>query len=254
MTDQRLPFDGEGERLPRSDVVSPPNGLSGLRPIFPGARPRMSDLVYRELSESIRELRLVPGAALSEPAVAAWLEVSRAPVREAFTRLADQGLVTIVPQVGSRVAPISMSEVNDAVFIRCALEKSAFERAIGIDDLDLSALQEVVDSNREAAERRDADAFFQTDEELHQLVFAMAGVPRIWQVVRGAKIHLDRLRRMNLETALANPQIPAEHQQIVDAIRARDEVAGLRVIQRHSTRINDDTQSLRLDFPDYFVE
>jgi DNA-binding GntR family transcriptional regulator len=232
------------------------DGLAGLasgQPYSASARVRISDLVYAELSEAIRELRLTPGTPLSEPAVAASLQVSRAPVREAFTRLADQGLVTIVPQVGSRIAPISMAAVNDAVFIRSALEKSAFQQAIGFDDLDTTELQDLADRNRSASERGDMEEYFQTDEELHQLVFALAGVPQIWEVVRGGKVHLDRLRRLNLSGAIANPEIAAEHQLIVDAIAGRDEAAGLRVIHRHSTRIIDDTGKLRQEYPEYFI-
>ncbi|GAA1963948.1 GntR family transcriptional regulator [Microbacterium deminutum] len=217
------------------------------------ARTRISDLVYEELSEAIRSLRLPPGAPLSEPAVAAWLEVSRAPVREAFTRLADQKLITIAPQVGSRVAPISMSGVEDAVFIRNALEKSAFEQAITFDDLDTTELHSLVDRNREAAMRGDAEDFFESDEQLHQLVFALAGVPRMWQVVRGTKVQLDRLRRLNLSGALTNAEVLDEHQGIVDALDARDAIAGARMIHRHSHRILTDTTKLREEYPDFFV-
>jgi DNA-binding GntR family transcriptional regulator len=245
MTDQHPSAGENGSR--NGSLARTLDGLAGLTsapPYAGGARVRISDFVYNELSEAIRELRLPPGTPLSEPAVAASLQVSRAPVREAFTRLADQGLVTIVPQVGSQVAPISMAAVNDAVFIRSAL---------GFEDLDASGLQELADRNSEAAERGDLEDFIQTDEELHQLVFALAGVPQIWQVVRGAKVHLDRLRRLNLSAAIANPEVTAEHQMIVDAVAARDESAGLRVIHRHSHRIIADTGNLREEFPEYFI-
>jgi DNA-binding GntR family transcriptional regulator len=254
MTEQHQPAGDNGSR--NGSLARTLGGLGGLTSVQPftgGGRVRISDFVYSELSEAIRDLRLPPGTPLSEPAVAASLQVSRAPVREAFTRLADQGLVTIVPQVGSQVAPISMASVNDAVFIRSALEKSAFQQAIGFEDLDTAALQELVDRNRDAAAAGDQEAFIQTDEELHQLVFALAGVPQIWQVVRGAKVHLDRLRRLNLSAAIANPEIAAEHQLIVDAMTRHDEAGGLRVIHRHSTRIIDDTGKLRQEFPDYFI-
>lgn len=253
MTEQHTPAgDTAGRNGTRARTMDALEGLTSA-PYPGGARVRISDFVYSELSEAIRELRLPPGTPLSEPAVATSLNVSRAPVREAFTRLADQGLVTIIPQKGSQVAPISMAAVNDAVFIRSALEKSAFQQAIAFEDLDTAALQDLADRNRAASETGDLEAFFQTDEDLHQLVFALAGVPQIWQVVRGAKIHLDRLRRLNLSGAIANPEIAAEHQQIVDAITAHDESAGLRVIHRHSTRIIGDTGKLREEFPDYFI-
>ncbi len=123
------PAEENGARnLARARSMAALSDISSVSATSTRSRSRISDVVYDELSEAIRDLRLPPGAALSEPGVAASLGVSRAPVREAFTRLADQGLVTIRPQVGTTVAPISMVEVNDAVFIRSALEKSAFQQ------------------------------------------------------------------------------------------------------------------------------
>ncbi|MFV0428915.1 MAG: GntR family transcriptional regulator [Arachnia sp.] len=216
-------------------------------------RTRISDLVYEELSEAIRDLRLPPGTPLSEPAVATWLHVSRAPVREAFTRLADQQLITIVPQVGSQVAPISLSGVEEAVFIRYALERTAFERAVTLGEVSTETLQEAVDRNRRAALDQDAETFFDSDEQIHQLLFAVAGVEKTWHVVRSTKLQLDRLRRINLSAALVNAEVLEEHQEIVDALQARDAERGARVIHRHSHRILGDTSTTRTDHPEFFV-
>ncbi|QIG39429.1 GntR family transcriptional regulator [Microbacterium sp. 4R-513] len=232
------------------DSLEPSRGAPGYSA---DSRGRISDYVYEELGEAIRSLRLHPGATLSEPAVAAWLKVSRAPVREAFTRLADQRLITIVPQVGSKVAPISMRDVSDAVFVRSSLETGAFRQTIAAQDLDVTQLQAMVDRNREALERGDAEEFFDTDEQLHQLVFALAGVPHLWELVRGMKVHLDRLRRMSLSAAIHNAELPLEHQRIVDAIVDRDEAAGTAVIHLHSHRVLADTTSLQAEYPDYFA-
>ncbi|WP_169581987.1 GntR family transcriptional regulator [Microbacterium thalassium] len=231
--------------------------LAGLTPRNPlgstsSTRGRISDHVYDELREAIRDLRLEPGAPLSEPGVAAWLGVSRAPVREAFTRLADQRLIAIVPQVGSRVAPISMRNVADAVFIRSALEAEAFREAIRVSDLDTTRMQQAVDANRVAFERGDVAGSLASDEEIHQWVFRLAGVPHLWEVVQGLKVHLDRLRRLQLTMAMADPELPREHQQIHDALVARDEQAGVAVIHLHSHRAITDTERLRADFPAYF--
>ncbi len=222
-------------------------------PSPPPLRGRRSDWVYDELSEAIRSLRLPPGAALSEPAVAAWLQVSRAPAREAITRLADHGLVTVVPQVGTQVAPISMRAVKDAVFIRNALETNAFQDAIGKKDLETRELQSMVDRNRQAGLDKDPDAFFETDERLHQLVFALAGVPQVWDLVRGTKLQLDRLRHLNLEAAIDNPEVVREHQQIVDALDNRNEAEGVAIIHQHSYRILGDTEELRKKHQEYFT-
>ncbi|MFE6736591.1 GntR family transcriptional regulator [Microbacterium sp. NPDC057650] len=220
----------------------------------PRSRYRMSDAVFESLSESIRHLRLAPGTPLSEPGVAASLQVSRSPVREAFTRLSDLGLIAIVPQVGSQVAPISLREVEEAVFIRRALETSAFQQAIADGAPDTTRIQEICDANAAAAAAGDLEGFFDTDEQLHQAVFILAGKPRIWDVVRGTKIQLDRLRRLNLSAALGNPELLTEHQAIVDALKNRDEDTGIRVIARHSTRVLTDTTRLRAENPTFFAE
>lgn len=217
-----------------------------------GARGRISDYVYEELSEAIRSLRLEPGAPLSEPAVAEWLGVSRAPVREAFTRLVEQRFVLVQPQVGSRVAPISMRDVADAVFIRTALETAALRQAVESGELDTGELQRVVTANREAAANGDAEEFFETDEQLHELVFALAGLPHMWRFVRGTKMHLDRLRRLSLPFTLAEPAVCDEHQRIVDALVARDASAGAAVVHEHAHRVIDDSIRIRREYPDYF--
>lgn len=237
-------------RVSPLDALQPIGSVSGYTA---ASRGRISDYVYDELCEAIRSLRLQPGAWLSEPVVATWLGVSRAPVREAFTRLADQRLITVVPQVRSQVAPISMRDVSDAVFVRNSLETGAFRQAIDAHVLDLSELQGVVDLNREAFDRRDAEAFFETDEQLHRLVFSLAGVSRLWGFVRGMKVNLDRLRHLSLGVAVDNPELCTEHQAIVDALANRDEEAGMAVIHTHTHRVLTDSARLQSSFPDFFA-
>jgi len=218
---------------------------------------RLSDGVYTELSEAIRSLELPPGTKLSEPTLAARLGVSRVPVREAIARLADQRLVTVTPQVGTRVAPILMSEVESACFIRSSLEAGALRQAIalghGVDSgLDLHELHGILASNRAFFDAGDFDGFFATDELLHQAVFGLAGVPQVWEVVRGVKVHLDRLRHLHLPHAMASSDIIDEHTQIVEALERGDAVAGEAVIRRHAYRIIADSGELRVQYPDYF--
>lgn len=229
-------------------------GLAELVPLTDAPRGhRRSDAVFAVLSQAIRDLRLLPGAPLSEPAVAAALNVSRSPVREAFTRLTDLGLLIVVPQVGSQVAPISLRDVEEAVFIRRALETSAFLAAIAVEAPDVASIQQWVDANAAAARAGDLEEYFAADERIHEAVFALAGMPRIWEVIRGTKLQLDRLRRLNLSAAILNPEVLREHQQIVDALRTRDAELGARVIQQHATRILTDTARLREANPEFFA-
>ena len=215
---------------------------------------RISDSVYETLTEAIRDLHLLPGAPISEPAVAEWLSVSRSPVREAIARLVDLGLVTVKPQVGSYVAPISLQEVEEAAFIRSALEASAFKRAIRDGTPDTTEIQRLVDINKIAAESGDIDGFFDTDEQVHGNVFELAGLGKIWDVVRRTKVQLDRLRRLSLPRVMRDPILVEEHQLIVDCLRTRDEKQGVEVIERHATRIFHTIEDHRSLYPSYFSD
>src|SRR5438309_7674848 len=99
-----------------------------------------SDQVYLALREAIVSAELEPGRRLSENELAELLGVSRTPVREALFRLRDERLVAIVPQLGTFVTLISPAAIEDAAFVREALECAAIRRAVErVSDADLAA-------------------------------------------------------------------------------------------------------------------
>jgi DNA-binding GntR family transcriptional regulator len=216
-------------------------------------RMRSSDAVFEHLKEVIRGLELLPGTAISEAGITESLGVGRSPVREALARLVDLGLVSVIPQVGGRIAPISIRQVEEAVFIRSSLEIGAFKRAITGAAPDTSEIQKLVDENSKAAAEGNMELFFETDEQLHQKVFELAGMARIWEVVRGTKVQLDRLRQLNLPLSVKNLELFDEHQAIVDALRSQDMELGITTIHRHSTRIFETVEELRSVYPSYFA-
>src|ERR1700694_3488526 len=85
--------------------------------------------VYATLRESILDLRLRPGTPISENRICELAEVSRTPVREAIIRLAQEELISVFPQQGSFVAPIRLTKVVEASFVREALETSILRLA-----------------------------------------------------------------------------------------------------------------------------
>src|SRR3954447_13952822 len=107
-----------------------------------GGRARLA--VYGALRTAIVATELEPGRQISENEVADMLGVSRTPVREAVARLRDDQLVEVVPQLGTFVSRISVAGVDDAQFLREALECSAVrlaaERADAGDVSELGAL------------------------------------------------------------------------------------------------------------------
>ena len=81
-----------------------------------------SDKIYEVLYENIINIKLEPGTLMSESEISQKFNVSRTPVREAFIRLSNIGLVDIIPQRGTFVCKIDLKRVEEERFLREALE------------------------------------------------------------------------------------------------------------------------------------
>jgi DNA-binding GntR family transcriptional regulator len=217
-------------------------------------RVRTSDHVYEELVSAIRELRLPPGASLSETELAKRLHVSRTPLREAIARMVENGLVSVIPQVGTRVELIKMSDVVQAQFVRESLEVAAFKVACKLQARDVTGLRALIGEQDRARERGDIDAFFAADEALHETIFSISGYPGAWRVMQPMKVQLDRLRRLSLPEQSVVASLIAEHIAIVDALEAGDVRAGKRAVSKHARRVLVYSPALRAQYPGYFTE
>ena len=93
--------------------------------------------LYESLRGRIVRAELRPGEIISETEIAKAYSVSRQPVREAFIKLAEAGLVRVRPQRGTMVSPITAEAVTEARFVREAIEadvvRAAATRADGND-------------------------------------------------------------------------------------------------------------------------
>lgn len=216
-------------------------------------RERTSDRVYDELASAIRDLRIPPGASLSETDLAERLRVSRTPLREAIARLVEAGLVSVVPQVGTRVERIRLHDVEQARFVRESLEVAAFAAACGQDPRDLTRLRALLAEQERCHELRDLDGFFAADEALHAAIFTLGGYPAAWQLMQPMKMHLDRLRRLSLPDPDTVRELIDEHTRIVEALEAADSPGGQAQIRRHAHRVLDYGPRLRAQHPEYFA-
>lgn len=217
-------------------------------------RIRTSDRVYTELVSAIRNLRLTPGVALSETDLAVQLQVSRTPLREAIARLVDNGLVSVIPQVGTTVELIGLRDVEAARFVRESLELSAFAVACADADRDVSSMRELLAEQERCHARDDIDGFFAADEALHQQIFVLSGYPGVWTGIQPLKLQLDRLRRLSLPDRDTVRALIDEHTAIVDALEQGDVAAGSTQISDHIGRVRHDAPALRDQHPDYFTD
>jgi DNA-binding GntR family transcriptional regulator len=219
-----------------------------------GNQRRTSDRVLDELTNEIRTLRLRPGQVLSESELARQLGVSRTPVREALARLVDMGLVMVVPQVGTRVELIRLSEVEQARFMREHLEVAAFESAAQLPEVNTSLARRFLDEQRAAAASGDLGRFFAADEMMHEQIFVMCGYGGVWQAVRRVKLQLDRLRMLSETDPATLAELLDDHERVIAALEARDLTAGRWHVRTHARRAIEKTPVLREKYPHYFAD
>src|SRR6476661_7734325 len=129
----------------------------------------IAEQVFRTLRASIVTLRVTPATALSEQDIADRLKVSRQPVREAFIKLSEIGLVRVLPQRGTFVEKISAKAVTDARFVREAVECAIARRASeGIAKSAVDNLRGIIAAQRKAARAGDEEGFFVLDDAFHR--------------------------------------------------------------------------------------
>jgi DNA-binding GntR family transcriptional regulator len=215
-----------------------------LRAIQADELPSTADLVFRELYGRVVGLALPPGTKISEVDVANQMDVSRQPVRDAFYRLSTLGFLIIRPQRATTVAPISVRQVEQARFIRTAIELETIRLAAEkITELDFAALEGNLALQRGAVEKGDKREFHALDDQFHQLLCAIAGEEHVWSLIQEKKAHMDRVRYLSLddgaEIALN------DHVEILAALRAGESERAARAVRMHLSRITEMVERLR---------
>ncbi|EPX82575.1 GntR family transcriptional regulator [Salipiger mucosus] len=214
------------------------------------ARP-ISPQISRGLRDAIIRNRLTPGNRISESEIARGCNVSRQPVREAFIKLAAQGLLLILPQRGTIVSRIAYSAVLDARFLREAIEADIVKILAQRADPTLVAdLRAQVEKQKAVAGSAPHD-FIQLDETFHRTLAEAAGKATAWRQVEGLKAQMDRVRFLSLGQFPVTKLI-AQHGAIVDAIAKGDVPAAERAVRLHLREILRDLPTVVAAHPDFF--
>ncbi len=211
--------------------------------------------ITKALRRAIVTMRVMPGEMLSEQEIAQHFGVSRQPVREAFIKLGEAGLLRVLPQRGTLVVKISVSAVEDSRFVREAIECAVTRRAaaaIEADRAGLEALEALLAAQEQAASRRDAEAFFLLDEDFHRLLAAIAGRPSAWRIVEDVKAQMDRVRFLDMSEAQPMAVVIRQHRKVLDALGEADADAAESAMRVHLSQIEKTLPVLARRYPDLF--
>lgn len=208
--------------------------------------------VVDALRDDIITMALKPGDVISESDIAARYGVSRQPVREAFIRLAQQGLLLIRPKRATVVKKISPAGVRQSRFIRESIEVEIIRRIAGQPREDAPAiLASLIEEQEAASAANDSRRFHTLDELFHRTLARLAGVEYAWQLIDDHKMQLDRVRYLTLGVSSSQRAI-AEHRAIAEAVAKADPTAAEKAMRDHLARAETLLAQTISDFPDYF--
>jgi GntR family transcriptional regulator, rspAB operon transcriptional repressor len=217
------------------------------------SREPMARQVTRALRRAIVTMQLAPGEMLSEQDLARRFGVSRSPVREALIKLSEAGLVRVLPQRGTQVVKISRVGVEDARFIREAVETAVVrEAALKAGSAMIAGLNESLAKQRRAQRAMTSEEFLELDEEFHQLLAEAAGRPAAWEMIEDIKPQMDRVRFLDMAQATPRHIVVAQHEVIVDAIKAQDPASAEKAMRHHLSEILRSLPELAAQYPDLF--
>lgn len=225
------------------DIVYPP--LTATEPV--------NQQIYRALRTAIVQCKLLPGAPLSEKDMAERFGVSRQPVREAFIKLAESGLVRILPQRGTFVTRISVRQVQEARFIRDALETAIVKRAaasIGKDALQL--LGRNLKAQAAAVKADDLPGFLALDDAFHAILADSIDCPRAWATIEDLKAHMDRVRYLTLGSLSPLDHLLTQHREVYDALSRHDAGAAEAAMQHHLGELTQTVGGVAEQHPAWF--
>ena len=210
--------------------------------------------VTRVLRRAIVTMRLNPGEMLSEQDIATQLGVSRQPVREAFIKLNEAGLLSIRPQRGTVVQRISVSGVLNARFVREAVEvavarEAALARPRGLD----AELAGLIAAQERAAAAADAPEFLRLDEAFHRAIAEAVGRGFAWTTLETLKAQMDRVRFLSMEGATPLPDLIRQHRAIAEGIAAGEPDRAEAALWTHLREILASLPRIAETHPNYFV-
>ncbi len=186
------------------------------------------------LEDEIVNGALKPGERLDEAALAERFNVSRTPIREAFKYLVGSGLVETVPNRGTFVASVGLSQLIEMFEVMAELEGMCARLAARrITDTEADELRALLDGCARANEQGDPDAYYYQNERFHDCIYRASHNGFLAQQARQLQIRLKPYRRLQLRVRNRAARSLQEHRQIVEAILAGDERAAEAITEDH---------------------
>ena len=165
--------------------------------------------------------KLPPGSSNNERYLADTLGVRQTPICEAICNLSNDGLISILPNVGTSVAQFEPLRVLDFCQIRTAFEYTAIRAAVeNFDAVHERQLVGLISDQEKTIDRGDMISNIAIDSEFHSVIMELGGYKVMPDFLRTAMGEILRARYMSIKLPGRQRESIVEHQVIVEALRS----------------------------------
>ena len=200
----------------------------------------LKDRVYQNIKFQIIRGTLKPGTRLPEEELSKAMNISRAPIREAFNRLEKEGFVTIVPRKGAAVSNITTQMIEDIFEIRETLESLAVTNSIG--KISVEKLEKVGNDFKKFINRstntKNRIQYLALDKKFHDLLSQNCGNKKLIELLANLQEQIHWLRNISLKRITFAGSVK-EHLAIIEALKKNDEELIIKVLLQHLERAKE---------------
>ena len=198
----------------------------------------LAEIAYQKIKQAILKHEIVPGERLSHEELVLRLKISQTPIREALSRLTQEGYVTRLTNRGYRVSEMTAEEVEDLFGLRGALEAYCVDEAIRRLTPDgLAALEQSVKASRKAIVANDplVDRYI-INKDFHVALSEIAGNSAVSRVLNDACEKLVLKRRIE-GVSHGGFEVLRRHREIFQAIKRKDAKKAQEIMRSHLQEI-----------------
>jgi len=188
---------------------------------------------YHYVLTAIRTGRFAPGSRLIAEDIAAAVNMSRMPVREAFRRLATEGLVVLRPNVGCIVSGLSVDEIFEVFEIRAVLEGLAVRLAMPhINEQALSHLDHLLALMKES-DRAGHDDWIARHHDFHRHLCSLCGRRKLMRQIQTLHVSIEPYLRIYYHHVEKPRTADEAHRVLFKVIRSGDPASAEQAVRSH---------------------
>jgi len=198
-----------------------------------GAGSTAEQEAYSHIQQALRFGRYRAGDRLIPEDIATEIGMSRMPVREAFRRLASEGLVVLRPNRGCIVAGLTLDEIYETFEIRSVLEGLAVRLAMPhVDGAVIDELEMLLERMERAGATGGSD-WVARHQEFHSYICGLSGKPKLVRQIAALHVVIEPYLRIWFDYVEKPLSAREEHETVIAALRTGDAKRAETVMQDH---------------------